>query len=98
MKITEDLIKYIAELSRLTLSDEEKERAKKDLTDILDYMEKLNELDTADAKELIHPFNEANRFRTEDFINEDQREAMLENAPDAKGDYFKVHKTVEQEG
>lgn len=98
MKITDELIDYIGELSRLELSNEEKEGAKKDLTDILNYMDKLNELETAGVKEMTHPFDEANRFRNEDSINGDQREAMLQNAPDAKGDYFKVFKTVEQEG
>ena len=98
MKITDDLIDYIGELSRLKLSDEEKTGAKKDLTDILNYMDKLNELDTTGAKEMTYPFDEANRFRNEDSINDDQREAMLQNAPGVKGDYFKVFKTVEQEG
>ncbi len=95
MKITDELIDYIGELSRLELSAEEKEDAKKDLTDILNYMDKLNELDTTGAKEMTHPFDEANRFRKEDLINEDQREAMLQNAPGARGDYFKVFKTIE---
>lgn len=95
MKITNELIDYIGELSRLELSSGEKERAKKDLTDILNYMDKLNELDTSGAKELTHPFDKVNRFRGEDALNEDAREAMLKNAPDAKGDYFKVFKTVE---
>jgi aspartyl-tRNA(Asn)/glutamyl-tRNA(Gln) amidotransferase subunit C len=95
MKITDELIDYIGELSRLELSDEEKEGAKKDLTDILNYMDKLNELDTTGAKELTHPFDEANRFRSETGLNEDQREAMLQNAPGSRGDYFKVFKTVE---
>lgn len=95
MIITEELIDYIGELSRLELSAEEKKHSIQDLTDILNYMEKLNELDTAGMDELTHPFDDANRFRNEDSINEDQREAMLRNAPAAKGDYFKVFKTVE---
>ena len=95
MKITDELIDYIGELSRLELSADEKESAKKDLTDILNYMDKLNELDTTGAKEMTHPFDEANRFRKDDVLNDDQRELLLKNAPDAKGDYFKVFKTVE---
>lgn len=95
MKITDELIDYIGELSRLELSAEEKEGAKNDLTDILNYMDKLNELDTTGVKELTHPFDESNRFRSEDAVNEDRREAMLQNAPATKGDYFKVFKTVE---
>lgn len=95
MKITDELIDYIGELSRLELSAEEKERGKKDLTDILNYMDKLNELDTTGAPELTHPFDAVNRFRGDDRLNEDRRSEMLRNAPDAKGDYFKVFKTVE---
>ena len=95
MKITNELIDYIGELSRLELSAEEKEDAKKDLTDILNYMDKLNELDTTGLKEMTHPFDESNRFRADEVLNEDQRSTMLKNAPDAKGDYFKVFKTVE---
>lgn len=95
MKITDELIDYIGELSRLELSTGEKEGAKKDLTDILNYMDKLNELDTTGVQELTHPFDEFNRFRNEGEVNVDRREAMLQNAPAAKGDYFRVFKTVE---
>jgi len=95
MKITDELIDYISELSRLELSAGEREGAKKDLTDILNYMDKLNELDTDGAFELIHPFEDTNRFRNEGCVNGDRREAMLRNAPASKGDYFKVFKTVE---
>ena len=96
MKITDELIEYIGDLSRLELSDEEKEARKKDLTDILDYMDKLSELDTEGVAEMSHPFNEVNRFREDVVTNEDRREDMLANAPDKKGDFFKVFKTVEE--
>lgn len=96
MKITDELIDYISELSRLELSHEEKEGRKKDLTDILDYMDKLSELDTEGVAEMSHPFNEVNRFREDVVTNEDRREEMLANAPDKKGDFFKVFKTVEE--
>ncbi len=95
MKITDELIDYIGELSRLELTAGEKEEAKKDLTNILDYMEKLNELDTTGVREMTHPFDDVNRFRREDVVNGDLRAEMLQNAPASKGDYFKVFKTVE---
>lgn len=96
MKITDELIEYIGELSRLELSDDEKEARKKDLTDILDYMDKLEELNTEGVPEMTHPFDEVNRFREDVVTNEDRREEMLANAPDKKGDFFKVFKTVEE--
>ncbi len=96
MKITDELIEHIGELSRLELSGEEKEARKKDLTDILDYMDKLNSVNTEGISELTHPFDEVNRFREDVVTNEDRREEMLANAPDKKGDFFKVFKTVEE--
>jgi aspartyl-tRNA(Asn)/glutamyl-tRNA(Gln) amidotransferase subunit C len=96
MRIDGDLIEYLAELSRLELSDGEKGPLAGDLTDILGYVDKLNELDTAGAPELTHPFEEANRFREDVVTNADRREDMLANAPERKGDYFKVFKTVEE--
>ena len=96
MNITDELIEYIGELSRLELSEEEKEGRKKDLTDILNYMDKLNELDTKGVDEMTHPFHDTNRFREDIVTNQDRREDMLRNAPDKKGDFFKVFKTVEE--
>lgn len=96
MKITDELIEYIGDLSRLELSGDEKEARKKDLTDILDYMDKLGELDTEGVAEMSHPFNEVNKFREDVVTNKDRREDMLANAPDKKGDFFKVFKTVEE--
>jgi aspartyl/glutamyl-tRNA(Asn/Gln) amidotransferase C subunit len=95
MKITDDLIDYIGELSRLELSAEEKEARKRDLTEILTYMDKLNELDTDGLPEMTHPFDAVNCFRGDEVKNGDRRAEMLRNAPDKKGDYFKVFKTVE---
>jgi aspartyl-tRNA(Asn)/glutamyl-tRNA(Gln) amidotransferase subunit C len=95
MKIKDELIDYLCELSRLELSGAEREARKKDLNDILDYMDKLGELDTAGLPEMTHPFDASNRFREDVVTNADRRGEMLENAPDKKGDFFKVFKTVE---
>ena len=46
MVITDETIDYVGILAKLELSDEEKEQAKKDMSDMLDYVSKLNELDT----------------------------------------------------
>lgn len=95
MKINEELIEYISDLSRLYLSDEQKAKAGADLSDILDYVEKLNELDTTGMPEMSHPFEAVNCFREDAVTNEDDRENLLSNAPDRRGSYFKVFKTVE---
>ncbi|MDR0357702.1 MAG: Asp-tRNA(Asn)/Glu-tRNA(Gln) amidotransferase subunit GatC [Clostridiales Family XIII bacterium] len=95
MKTDDSLIEYLAELSKLKLSPEEREARKADLGDILAYMEKLNELDTTGLPEMTHPFDASNRFREDEVTNEDRRADMLRNAPGSKNDYFKVFKAVE---
>lgn len=95
MQITDELIEYVGDLSRLYLSGEEKERAKKDLSDVLNYVEKLNELDTDGMSEMSHPFDASNRFREDEVRNGDDKENLLSNAPERRGSYFKVFKTVE---
>lgn len=95
MKITDELIDYLGELSRLQLDNGEKEQVKKDLSAILNYVDKLNEIDTTGMPEMSHPFQAVNRFREDVVTNQDRREELLQNAPDKKGTYFKVFKTVE---
>ena len=95
MQITDELIEYVGDLSRLYLSDEEKEARKGDLSDVLNYVEKLNELDTIGKPEMSHPFEAVNRFRDDVVTNSDDHENLLANAPDSKGRYYKVFKTVE---
>jgi aspartyl/glutamyl-tRNA(Asn/Gln) amidotransferase C subunit len=96
MKINSELIDYIAVLSRLELTDQEKEARKKDLSEILDFMDKLGELDLTDAREMTHPFDAWNRFRDDVVTGVDRRPEMLAVAPERDGDYFKVFKTVEE--
>ena len=95
MQITDDLIEYLGELSRLYLSDEEKKSMGSDLSDILNYVDKLGEVDTAGMPEMSHPFEDVNRFREDEVVNGDDRERLLSNAPESRGSYFKVFKTVE---
>ena len=95
MKISDELIDYIADLSRLELGAEEREGAKSDLSDILNYMDKLNEIDTTGMPEMSHPFEAVNRFREDEVTNTDNREMLMKIAPDKKGSYFKVLKTLE---
>ncbi|MDR0853541.1 MAG: Asp-tRNA(Asn)/Glu-tRNA(Gln) amidotransferase subunit GatC [Clostridiales Family XIII bacterium] len=96
MKIDDKLIDYLADLSRLELSDEEKAARAEDLRDILTYMEKLNEVDTEGLPEMTHPFEKVNTFRADEVLNSDNHEKLLENAPEKRGDYFKVPRTVDE--
>ena len=93
--ISDDTIEYVGILAKLELSGEEKEEAKKDMGRMLDYIDKLNELDTAGVEPMSHVFPVHNVFREDVVTNGDDRENILANAPEKKDGAFKVPKTVE---
>ena len=93
--ITEETIEYVGILAKLELSPQEKEQAKKDMSSMLDYIDKLNELDTQGVEPMSHVFPVNNVFREDIVINSDDRENIIANAPAQKNYCFKVPKTVE---
>ena len=93
--ITDDTIEYVGILAKLELSDEEKEQAKKDMGSMLDYIDKLNGLDTTGVLPMSHVFPVNNVFREDVVVNGDKSEDILANAPKAKNGSFVVPKTVE---
>ena len=93
--ITDETIDYVGILAKLELSDEEKEKAKKDMGEILDYIDKLNELDTSGVEPMSHVFPVNNVFREDEVTNTDDRENMLKNAPDKNEEAYIVPKTFE---
>ncbi len=95
MIISDETIAYVAALAKIKLSDEEKIRAKKDLGEILGYIERMNELDTDGVEPMSHAFPVSNVFREDVVTNGDEREEMLKNAPKQKDGCFVVPKTVE---
>lgn len=95
MMITDETIDYVAKLAKLELSGEAKESAKKDLGNILDYIDTMNELDTTGIEPMSHVFPIKNVFREDIVANEEDRDNLLWNAPDKKDGCFIVPKTVE---
>lgn len=92
--ISDETIEYIGILAKLELSAEEKERAKKDIGSMLDYIDKLNELNTSAVEPMSHIFPVHNVFREDVVTNGDGREKTLSNAPKQRGDNFVVPKTI----
>lgn len=95
MQITDETIDYVGILAKLELSPEEKEQAKKDMTNMLDYVGKLNELDTEGVEPMSHTFSVNNVFREDVVTNGDDRENMLVNAPEKKDGAYKVPRTFD---
>lgn len=94
MKISLDEVSHIALLARLSLTQEEKERFSIQLSNILSYMEKLNELDTSNIAPTSHVLPLKNVFR-EDRIEPSSSEDALKNAPDRMDNFFRVPRIIE---
>ncbi len=93
--IDDDAIEYVGILAKLELSGEERERAKKDMADMLDYIDKLGELDTSGVEPMSHVFPVRNVFREDVVTNGNDREQTLANAPEEKDGMFVVPQTFE---
>ena len=93
--ISDETIEYVGILAKLELSEEEKEQAKKDMGSMLDYIDKLNELDTTGVEPMSHVFPVNNVFREDVVTNGDDRDNILANAPEEKDGAFVVPKTFD---
>lgn len=93
--ISDETIDYVGILAKLELSPEEKEQAKVDMGRMLDYIDKLNELDTMGVEPMSHVFPVQNVFREDVVTNGDESEKMLQNAPGEKDNMFVVPKTFD---
>lgn len=93
--ISDETIDYVGILAKLELSEEEKEQAKKDMGRMLDYIDKLAELDTTEIEPMSHVFSVQNVFREDVVTNGDESEKTLKNAPGAKDNMFMVPRTFE---
>lgn len=91
-KITEEEVRYVAKLSRLDLNDREEVHFTKQLNQILDYMEKLNQLDTSNIAPTSHAVPLQNVLRPDEPRPSLSREKVLENAPQSDGVSFVVPK------
>lgn len=94
MNIDQDTVEKIAHLARLELTGDEKQDMIKDMNKILDFMAKLNEVDTSAVEPLVYMSNSINVLR-EDVVRQDitHEEALL-NAPEKDTDFFHVAKVI----
>ncbi|HOD27632.1 MAG TPA: Asp-tRNA(Asn)/Glu-tRNA(Gln) amidotransferase subunit GatC [Syntrophales bacterium] len=95
MKITRAEVEHVAHLARLEFGEAETEKFTSQLNDILLYMDKLNQVETRDVAPMTHAIARTNAFR-EDLVRESlPREQALANAPDPRGEFFRVPKVIE---
>ncbi len=99
MKLTEQEVRYVADLANLKLTDEEVRKMAAELGEVLTHMEKLNELDTSSVEPMAQVLYEADETAT---LREDREGPVLgsdvavANAPLAGAGFFKVPKVIER--
>lgn len=96
MEITNDLIDRIAELAKLEFNDSSKQQMKTDLTKMIAFVEKLNQVDTTNVEPLIYINEDVNVLREDEIKQEITQDDALKNAPKKDSDYFKVPKVLEK--
>ena len=95
MKITKQEVEHVARLARLELSEQEKEKLTDQLSNILTYVEKLNELDTTGVAPTSHVLDISNVMRSDTPEASLPQERALANAPDKAAGHYKVPKIIE---
>lgn len=96
MKITEETVDHIAHLARLEFEGEKKETIKEDLERILQFIDKLKQLETNNVEPLVYMTNEVNRLREDETKVTLSQEEVLKNAPKKDSDYFRIPKVLEK--
>jgi aspartyl-tRNA(Asn)/glutamyl-tRNA(Gln) amidotransferase subunit C len=92
--ITSQDVEYLSKLARIELKEEEKKKFEKELLKILEYIEKLNEVNTENVLPTYHVLPVKNVFR-DDIVEEFPfKEKIIENAPDREKDLFKVPRII----
>ncbi|MGZ3836843.1 MAG: Asp-tRNA(Asn)/Glu-tRNA(Gln) amidotransferase subunit GatC [Mucilaginibacter sp.] len=96
MTIDKETVDKIAHLARLELAEDEKEKLMGDMGKILDFMAKLNEIDTTGIEPLVYMTDEINMLREDVVKQEITHEEALQNAPKHDRNYFLVAKVIEK--
>ena len=94
MKITAKEVEYVAKLARLKLTEQEKELFTQQLDSILDYMGKLNELDTEKVPPTFHVLPLKNVMREDEVKDDHLQKELLSNAPERDDNFFSVPKII----
>ncbi len=96
MEVNDALVEKLARLSRLHFDDAEKAGIKKDLQQMIGFVEKLNELNLEGVSPLLHMGGEINVLRDDEVKGSVSREEALKNAPAHDQQFFKVPKVIKK--
>ncbi len=93
-KIDPELVRRVGKLSRIELTDNQVETFSKQLASILEYFDKLQQLDTTDVEPLVHPVELHNVLSDDTPGSSLAPDEALGNAPQRDGDFFRVPKVI----
>ena len=96
MEVNDQLVDKLANLSRLQFDATEKAAIKADLQSMIQFIDKLNELDTTGVEPLLHMSDNVNVLRTDEVQGSISREKALSNAPVHDEQFFKVPKVIQK--
>lgn len=85
-------VEHVAKLARLELTDEEKELYTKQLGDVLEYVNQMNEVDTSKIEPMTQVVDFVNVMREDKVVYEQTKEELMKNAPEEENGFFKVPK------
>ena len=97
MALSDQELKEIAYLAIINVSEESLSSLKKELEDILDLFQQLNEADTSEVNAMSHPLDLSQPTRKDEVTEENLREELLKNAPSVKSGLFLVPKVIDGE-
>lgn len=95
MAVSVEEVRYIAALARLQFTEQQERRLAREMSEVLDYVEKLNELDTSAVPPMSHVLDLHNVYRVDEVERRITREEALKNAPEADSEYFRAPKVIE---
>lgn len=96
MEVNDALVDKLANLARLKFVDEERESVKNDLQKMIQFVEKLNELDTSGVEPLLHISDNVNILRADEVNGSISRKEGLKNAYRHDEQFFKVPKVIKK--
>jgi aspartyl-tRNA(Asn)/glutamyl-tRNA(Gln) amidotransferase subunit C len=97
MELNKDTTKKIAQLAKLSFSEEELETIQHDLSQMIGFVEKLNEIDTSGVQPLTHIGNVENRLREDEVKGSIVAEDAFKNAPSSIDQFFTVPKVIKKQ-
>ena len=98
MKIDRNILENVAHLARLEFDEKGERKMIKDMTETLNWIEKLKELDTDQVEPLINMSHETNSFREDEVKEHLPHDKGMLNAPKKDSDYFRVPKVIGGDG